>query len=104
MLKWSCLGTGEPLLRNDLQFEVLTAIFNDREIRFRAPLDPSKPPGSPPVYLTFDQLFLEALLSGNRTNAAMRQKLIDHRDFGTNFCKLALLINIGRINTTLSCE
>lgn len=35
---------------------------------------------------------------------ALRQKLVDNPTFAADFCKVALLVNCGRINTTLACE
>lgn len=39
-----------------------------------------------------------------KTNQNLRAKLIENPQFATNFSKVALLVNIGRINTTLACE
>lgn len=60
------------------------------------------PPG-PPSYLNFDQLFLEAILSSNKTTQNIRAKLTRSETFAMNYCKICFLVNIGRINTTLAC-
>ncbi|GAA5955055.1 hypothetical protein JCM3765_003174 [Sporobolomyces pararoseus] len=91
----------EPLLRQDIQWQVLDDIFADRSIRFTAPVDQNSPPAAP-VYLNFDQLYLEAILSSMKTTAATRSKLISNSEFATNYSKLCLLINVGRVNTTLA--
>jgi len=91
----------EPILRHDIQWQVLDDIFADRSFRFTAPVDQNSPP-SPPVYLNFDQLYLEAILSSMKTTANTRQKLISNPEFAINYCKLCLLINVGRVNTTLA--
>ncbi|GAA5893284.1 Ies1p [Sporobolomyces salmoneus] len=91
----------EPLLRQDIQWQVLDDIFADRSIRFTAPVDHNSPPADP-VYLNFDQLYLEAILSSMKTTAATRSKLISNTEFATNYSKLCLLINVGRVNTTLA--
>ncbi|GAA6008896.1 hypothetical protein JCM11491_003824 [Sporobolomyces phaffii] len=91
----------EPLLRHDIQWQVLDDIFADRSIRFTAPVDQTSPPAEP-VYLNFDQLYLEAILSSMKTTATTRAKLISNTEFATNYSKLCLLINVGRVNTTLA--
>ena len=89
----------EPLLRADIQWQVLDDIFADRSFRFTAPVDQN----SDPIYLNFDQLYLEAILSSTKTTQNIRQKLISNPQFAINYCKLCLLVNVGRVNTTLAC-
>ncbi|KAI5477343.1 hypothetical protein MNV49_006485 [Pseudohyphozyma bogoriensis] len=91
----------EPLLRADIQHDVLSEIFNDRTFLFTAPVDQSAAPAEP-IYLNFDQLYLEAILSSLKTTQNLRSKLIDNPAFAISFCKIALLINVGRVNTTMA--
>ncbi|GAA5902377.1 hypothetical protein JCM6882_000514 [Rhodosporidiobolus microsporus] len=91
----------EPLLRFDIQWQVLEEIFADRTFRFTAPVDQNSPP-SDPIYLNFDQLYLEAILSSMKTTQNIRNKLISNSQFAMNYCKLCLLVNVGRVNTTLA--
>ncbi|SCV70875.1 BQ2448_3637 [Microbotryum intermedium] len=91
----------EPILRYDLQYQVLDDVFSDRTFRFTAPMDPKNPLSSP-TYLNFDQLYLEALLGSGKTTFNLRNRLMENPTFSANFCKLCFLINIGRINTTLA--
>lgn len=95
---------GEPLLRFDIQAAVLKAIFDDRTFRFTAPVDRHAPPEDKVLYLNFDQLYLESILSSGKTSPALRTKLIENSAFADSFSKIALLVNIGRINTLLACE
>jgi hypothetical protein len=100
----------------------LNEIFNDRTFRFTAPVDQVRIPllscsyrahslftvsqNSPPtepIYLNFDQLYLEAILSSLKTTQNIRNKLISNPQFAINYCKLALLVNVSRVNTTLAC-
>ncbi|POY74101.1 hypothetical protein BMF94_2913 [Rhodotorula taiwanensis] len=91
----------EPLLRYDIQWQVLDHIFADRSFRFTAPVDMKSAP-APPIYVNFDQLFLEAILSSMKTTQSVRTKLIANPEFAMNYCKICLLINTGRFNTTLA--
>ncbi|KAK4055698.1 hypothetical protein OIV83_000244 [Microbotryomycetes sp. JL201] len=93
--------SAEPLLRFDIQYQVLEELFSDRTFRFTAPVDSSNPPAEP-IYLNFDQLYLEAILSSTKITAALRKKLIDNPTYAASFCKICFLINIGRVNTTLA--
>ncbi|GAA5984922.1 hypothetical protein JCM11641_003628 [Rhodosporidiobolus odoratus] len=90
----------EPLLRMDIQWEVLNEIFSDRTFRFTAPVDQNSP--AEPIYLNMDQLYLEAILSSLKTTQNIRNKLISNPTFAINYCKLCLLVNVGRVNTTLA--
>lgn len=81
---------------------MLDLLFNDRTFRYTAPVDKASEPAAP-VYLNFDQLYLEAILSSLKMTQNLRTKLIENPAFAISFCKLCLLINVGRINTTLAC-
>ncbi|CAO1637128.1 unnamed protein product [Sympodiomycopsis kandeliae] len=57
-------------------------------------------PGS--KLLTFKELYIEALLNSPRCTKAVRDKVWQDEDFAENFACVNLLINIGRMNTTLA--
>lgn len=38
-----------------------------------------------------------------KTTQSVRTKLIANPEFAMNYCKICLLINTGRFNTTLAC-
>ncbi len=52
---------------------MLDRIFSDRTFRFTAPVNQSDSRAEP-VFLNFDQLYLEALLSGTKTTGALKTK------------------------------
>ncbi|CEH15732.1 hypothetical protein CBOM_04953 [Ceraceosorus bombacis] len=52
--------------------------------------------------LTFKELYLEALLSSSRCTKTMRDKLLAEEEYAEDFGKVNLLVNVGRINTTLA--
>ena len=66
---------------------MLEDIFNDRSFRFTAPVDQHSAP-EPPVYLNFDQLYLESILSATKVSQQLRQKLLENPQFATAFCKV----------------
>lgn len=52
--------------------------------------------------LTFKELYIEALLNSPRCTKAVRDKVWQDEEFAENFACVNLLINIGRMNTTLA--
>lgn len=60
------------------------------------------PPGN--AMLTFKELFIESLLQSGKCTRAMREKMVADENFAEDFAKVCLLVNAGRINTTLACE
>lgn len=38
-----------------------------------------------------------------KTTQSVRSKLVANPEFAMNYCKICLLINVGRFNTTLAC-
>lgn len=92
---------GEPLTRTDLQYDLLHNIFSDSHPVFTDPW-PNTPHFSTPK-LTFRNLYIKTLLHSTKTTKAFRDKLIDSDTFAQDFAMIALLVNVGRINTTMSC-
>lgn len=57
-------------------------------------------PGS--ELLTFKELYIEALMHSAKCTKAMRDKIVADEEFAEDFAKVCLLVNVGRINTTLA--
>lgn len=94
---------GEPLTRLDLQFDLLHHIFYDEHQVFTDPnttLD-GRPPGSK---VTFRDLYVNYIVHSPKATKVLKEKMADLPDFATDFAMLALLTNVGRINTTMSCQ
>lgn len=81
---------------------MLNDIFSDRTFRFTAPVDQNSAP-APPIYLNFDQLYLESVLSSMKTTANLRAKLIENPGFSLNFCKVSSAPSEGRNSAEMSC-
>jgi Ino eighty subunit 1 len=94
---------GEPLTRNDLQYDFLQAIFSDTHTVFTDP-NPTLNGEPPGTKVTFRDLYVNYLIRSPRASKVLKEKMTDVPDFGTDFAKLALLTNVGRINTTMACE
>lgn len=54
--------------------------------------------------LTFKELYIESLMNSPRCTKAVRDKIWQDEEFAEDFACVNLLINIGRMNTTLACE
>lgn len=89
---------GEPLTRQDLQYDVLCGIFEDQHAIFTDPFSDARS-----GKVTFRDLYVNALINSPRSSKVLRDKMNDVPEFGTDFAKISLLANVGRINTTMAC-
>lgn len=87
------LSDGTPILRADISYDVLAAIFDDTHYKFTSPTG---------GVASFKDLYQDQVLSSPKMSQALRTKAQTDDLFGLCFLKLNLLINIGRINTTLA--
>ena len=92
---------GEPLTRADIQYDVLHHIFHDKHEVFT---DPYPSPDTPPAKLCFRDLYVKTILNSPKATKALKDKMTDSSAFAEDFGMLALLVNVGRVNTTMSCE
>lgn len=93
---------GDPLTRDDIQYDLLHFIFSNPQAVFTDPA--CAPPEPPGPKLTFGELYINAILTSPKCTKVSRDKMIETPSFATEFGKMCLLVNIGRINTTLACE
>ena len=87
----------EPLTREDIQYDLLYFIFADPTQAF---ID-SMAPGQPRV--NFCDLYVNALFNSSKCSKVLKDKMVDTPEFAIEFAKIALLTNVGRINTTMAC-
>ncbi|KAF9786103.1 hypothetical protein BJ322DRAFT_1058017 [Thelephora terrestris] len=92
---------GHPLTRLDLQYDLLHHIFSDPHKVFTNPY-PTNPGQTPQPKLTFKDLYLNTILHSPKCSRGPRDKALENQDFGTEFAKMSLLTNVGRINTTMA--
>ncbi|TFK40964.1 hypothetical protein BDQ12DRAFT_600597 [Crucibulum laeve] len=89
---------GEPLTRADIQYDFLYAVFHDNHCVFT---DPYSPGGDAPK-ICFRDLYIKSLLNSSKATKALKEKMNVSPTFSEDFAMLALLVNVGRINTTMS--
>ncbi|KAL6309973.1 hypothetical protein BKA93DRAFT_757015 [Sparassis latifolia] len=89
-------GDAEPLTREDLQYDLLYYIFADRTVAFVDYLAPGQP------LVNFCDLYVNALYNSSKCSKVLKDKMVETPAFAIEFAKIALLTNVGRINTTMA--
>jgi hypothetical protein len=88
---------GVPLWRKDIQYEFLQAIFTDKKPVFTNSYDGR-------AHQTFADVYIDAMARSSKTSKILRDKLTSERPNALNMAMVCLLVNVGRMNTTLNCE
>ena len=88
---------GIPLWRKDIQFAFLRAVFEDTTPVFTKASD-----GSP--HHSFADIYIDAMARSSKTSKILRDKLLSDRGAALNMAMVCLLVNVGRMNTTLNCK
>ena len=94
----------EFLSRSDLQYDLLLHIFSDQHAVFTNPHVAATEGDQVEAKITFRELYVNTLIRSPRASKVVREKMLETPDFATDFAMLALLANVGRINTTMACE
>jgi Ino eighty subunit 1 len=89
---------GEPLWRKDIQYDFLKLIFENDNAQFTNSYDPTLPKQ------TFADLYIDAMARSSKTSKILRDKLLSEHEPAKNMAMVCLLVNLGRMNTTLNCE
>ncbi|KAG0639146.1 hypothetical protein HOY80DRAFT_886758 [Tuber brumale] len=86
---------GVPLWRKDIQYEFLQAIFTDDKPVFTNSYDRR-------IRRTFADVYIDAMARSSKTSKILRDKLTSERPNALNMAMVCLLVNVGRMNTTLN--
>jgi Ino eighty subunit 1 len=88
---------GEPLWRSDIQHDFLRAIFENEERVFTDSytMETGK---------TFADIYIQSMALSSKTSKILKDKLLSDRPAALSMAMVCLLVNIGRMNTTLNCE
>lgn len=90
---------GEPLWRKDIQYDFLKAVFDDERRVFTNSYEPDKIGKQ-----CFADLYIDTMSRSSKTSKVLRDKLLSDRDAAKGMAMVCLLVNIGRMNTTLNCK
>ncbi|KAJ6789693.1 hypothetical protein PWT90_00557 [Aphanocladium album] len=88
---------GEPLWRADIQYDFLKAVFDDDRKVFTNSYDPQGIGKQ-----NFADLYIDTMARSSKTSKVLRDKLLNDRDAAKGMAMVCLLVNVGRMNTTLN--
>ncbi|KAI9742669.1 MAG: hypothetical protein M1818_003810 [Claussenomyces sp. TS43310] len=88
---------GEPLWRKDIQYDFLRYIFEDETKCFTNSYEPDNIGKQ-----TFADIYIDAMARSSKTSKILRDKLLSEHEPAKNMAMVCLLVNLGRMNTTLN--
>lgn len=91
---------GEPLWRRDIQYDFLKAVFDDDTQVFTNSYEPI---GDDKEKQSFADLYIDTMARSSKTSKVLRDKLLSDREAAKSMAMVCLLVNVGRMNTTLNC-
>ena len=89
---------GEPLWRKDIQYDFLDYIFRNDVKCFTNSYEPTA------AKQCFADLYIDTMARSSKTSKILREKLQSEREPAKNMAMVCLLVNLGRMNTTLNCK
>ena len=88
---------GIPLWRKDIQLEFLRCVFEDDKKVFTMPSDKSKDH-------SFADIYIDTMARSSKSSKVLKEKLLADRAGAMSMAMICLLVNVGRMNTTLNCK
>ncbi|KAJ1329417.1 Ino eighty subunit 1 [Microdochium nivale] len=88
---------GEPLWRRDIQYDFLKAVFDDDRKVFTNNYE-----GDKSNKQNFADLYIDTMARSSKTSKVLRDKLLSDREAAKSMAMVCLLVNVGRMNTTLN--
>jgi Ino eighty subunit 1 len=89
---------GEPLWRRDIQYDFLKAVFDNEQQVFTNSYEAT------PRKQCFADLYIDTMSRSSKTSKVLHDKLLSDREAAKGMAMVCLLVNIGRMNTTLNCK
>ena len=88
---------GEPFWRIDIQFLFLRMVFEDQNRVFTKASDGT-------YGHTFADVYIDAMAKSSKCSQILKEKLLTDRTSAVHMAMICLLVNVGRMNTTLNCK
>ncbi|KAI0201323.1 hypothetical protein F4808DRAFT_134476 [Astrocystis sublimbata] len=88
---------GEPLWRRDIQYDFLRAVFDNDTRVFTNSYEPGNSEKQ-----SFADLYIDTMARSSKTSKVLRDKLLSDREAAKGMAMVCLLVNVGRMNTTLN--
>lgn len=79
------------MLRRDIQYDLLEYIFSDDKPVFTHKGEK----------LTFGEAYIRSLASSSKAPKTLRERMTTDTRMAVSVCKIGLLVNVGKLNTTL---
>ncbi|KAK5137617.1 hypothetical protein LTR08_007912 [Meristemomyces frigidus] len=86
---------GIPLWRKDIQYDFLRLVFYDETRCFSKTSDGTK--GH-----TFADIYIDAMAKSSKCSKILKEKLLQDQEGAISMAMVCLLVNVGRMNTTLN--
>jgi Ino eighty subunit 1 len=86
---------GTPLWRKDIQYEFLRTVVEDKTSVFTRVSDGQKG-------CNFADIYIDAMARSSKTSKVLKDRLQTDRSAAHNMAMICLLVNVGRMNTTLN--
>jgi Ino eighty subunit 1 len=86
---------GVPLWRRDIQYAFLQSVFEDKTAVFTRVSDGQQD-------CNFADIYIDAMARSSKTSKVLKEKLQSDRAAAQNMAMICLLVNVGRMNTTLN--
>lgn len=94
---------GEPFWRKDIQYDFLQAVFDDQTKAFTNSFPHCEILAScNEPKLTFCDLYIRTIAELGKCSKILRERLLRNREMGKSVAKVCLLVNSGRLNTTIN--
>lgn len=94
---------GEPLWRNEIQFDFQRILFENEERVFTNPFpDPQVPGIGNPEKYTFAELYIRTLSESSKCSKILKERFLSNKEMAISVLKVCLLVNCGRMNTTIN--
>ncbi|RCK55335.1 Ino eighty subunit 1 [Candida viswanathii] len=94
---------GEAFWRKDIQYDFLKALFDDTTPCFTNSFEKSNITNcNNNEKISFGELYIRTLAESSKSSRVLKEKLIRDSDLGKAVAKVCILVNVGRMNTTIN--
>ncbi|CAI5756588.1 unnamed protein product [Candida verbasci] len=94
---------GEPFWRKDIQYDFLSALFDDPTPCFTNVFPHSSITNcNDNPKISFGELYVRTLAESNKCSRVLKEKLIRDFELGKAVSMVCILVNVGRMNTTIN--
>jgi len=88
---------GIPFWRKDIQYDFLRLVFYDQTKCFSKYSDGASG-------FTFAEIYIDAMAKSSKCSKILKEKLLQDTEGAISMAMVCLLVNVGRMNTTLNCK